>query len=170
MTLKSLHIMEMVENKGVKSIGFFYGRSGMKCGSPNDNRIFTVIDLFAGCGGLSLGLYQAGWEGLFAIEKNAFAFETLKYNLIDNKPFFGESDWYEIKKDYTTGGKMRKLEVPRYTQIGNAIPPLFAELAGEVIFNYFERNRKYDNTMHRNLDAEYLEGLKWFLMKNLMEE
>ena len=38
----------------------------------------TVIDLFAGCGGLSLGLYQAGWEGLFAIEKNAFAFETLK--------------------------------------------------------------------------------------------
>lgn len=72
MTLKSLHIMEMVENKGVKSIGFFYGRSGMKCGSPNDNRIFTVIDLFAGCGVLSLGLYQAGWEGLFAIEKNAF--------------------------------------------------------------------------------------------------
>lgn len=36
----------------------------------------TVIDLFAGCGGLSLGLYQAGWYGLFAIEKNEFAFET----------------------------------------------------------------------------------------------
>jgi DNA (cytosine-5)-methyltransferase 1 len=42
-------------------------------------------------------------------------------------------DWYEIKKKYTTGGKMRKLEVPRYTQIGNAIPPLFAELAGMVL-------------------------------------
>lgn len=26
----------------------------------------TVIDLFAGAGGLSLGLYQAGWEGAFA--------------------------------------------------------------------------------------------------------
>lgn len=39
-------------------------------------------------------------------------------------------DWYEIKKKYTTGGKLRKIEVPRYTQIGNAIPPLFAELAG----------------------------------------
>ena len=47
---------------------------------------YTVIDLFAGCGGLSLGLYQAGWEGLFAIEKNAFAFETLKYNLILTGP------------------------------------------------------------------------------------
>jgi DNA (cytosine-5)-methyltransferase 1 len=42
-------------------------------------------------------------------------------------------DWYEIKKKYTTGGKMRKLEVPRYTQIGNAIPPLFAEQAGIVL-------------------------------------
>lgn len=53
----------------------------------------TAIDLFAGCGGLSLGLYQAGWEGLFAIEKNAFAFETLKYNLIDNKHHFNWPDW-----------------------------------------------------------------------------
>ena len=33
---------------------------------------YTVIDLFAGAGGLSLGLYLAGWHGLFAIEKNAF--------------------------------------------------------------------------------------------------
>lgn len=57
------------------------------------NRKYTVIDLFAGCGGLSLGLYQAGWQGLFAIEKNAFAFETLKHNLIDNKRHFDWPDW-----------------------------------------------------------------------------
>ncbi len=44
---------------------------------------YSVIDLFAGCGGLSLGLYLAGWQGVFAIEKNPNAFETLKYNLID---------------------------------------------------------------------------------------
>ena len=44
-------------------------------------------------------------------------------------------DWYEIKMKYTTGGNMRKVEVPRYTQIGNAIPPLFAELAGIVLKN-----------------------------------
>ena len=58
-----------------------------------ENRAHTVIDLFAGAGGLSLGLYQAGWEGLFAIEKNAFAFETLKYNLIDIKKHFNWPDW-----------------------------------------------------------------------------
>lgn len=54
---------------------------------------FNVIDLFAGAGGLSLGLYQAGWQGLFAIEKNDFAFETLKYNLIDNKSHFDWPKW-----------------------------------------------------------------------------
>ena len=43
------------------------------------------VDLFAGCGGLSYGLYNAGWQGLFAVEKNKDAFATLKYNLIDWK-------------------------------------------------------------------------------------
>lgn len=43
----------------------------------------VFIDAFAGCGGLSLGLQRAGWSGLFAIEKDAFAFATLKKNLID---------------------------------------------------------------------------------------
>jgi DNA (cytosine-5)-methyltransferase 1 len=43
------------------------------------------IDVFAGAGGLSLGLLKAGWTGLFAIEKSPMAFETLKYNLIDKE-------------------------------------------------------------------------------------
>ncbi|WP_300729081.1 DNA cytosine methyltransferase [Pseudomonas sp.] len=41
------------------------------------------MDVFAGCGGLSLGLLKAGCEGVIAIEKNPMAFETLKHNLID---------------------------------------------------------------------------------------
>lgn len=63
----------------------------------------TYIDLFAGCGGLSLGLYMAGWKGLFAVEKNEDAFSTLKYNLIDNKNHFDWPSWlpesnYEINE------------------------------------------------------------------------
>lgn len=44
------------------------------------------VDLFAGCGGLSLGLMSAGWSGLFAVEQDALAFETLKHNLVDGHP------------------------------------------------------------------------------------
>ena len=58
-----------------------------------DKRKYTVIDLFAGCGGLSLGLYQAGWNGVFAVEKNPCAFETLNYNLIENKNHFDWPEW-----------------------------------------------------------------------------
>lgn len=36
-------------------------------------------------------------------------------------------DCFKFKGKYTTGGMLRKTEVPRYTQVGNAIPPLFAE-------------------------------------------
>ena len=44
----------------------------------------TYIDLFAGCGGLSLGLYNSGlWKGLFAIEKSPDAFKTFNHNLIE---------------------------------------------------------------------------------------
>ena len=46
------------------------------------NKPLTFVDIFAGCGGLSLGLMQAGWQGLFAIEHNTDAFETLNSNLI----------------------------------------------------------------------------------------
>lgn len=55
----------------------------------------TYIDLFAGCGGLSLGLNQSGWKGLFAIEKSPYAFATLKYNLIDNLNHFSWPNWLE---------------------------------------------------------------------------
>lgn len=56
------------------------------------------IDIFAGCGGLSTGLLKAGWTGLFAIEKNADAFSTLEYNLINKNKHFLWPDWLEIKE------------------------------------------------------------------------
>jgi len=59
----------------------------------NSTRL-TYIDLFAGCGGLSLGLHNTkAWKGLFAIEKNPDAFETLKFNLIDKNNHFDWPKW-----------------------------------------------------------------------------
>lgn len=57
----------------------------------------TYIDLFSGCGGLSLGLHNAGWKGAFAIEKSEDAFKTLEYNLIKKKKHFDWPNWLEQK-------------------------------------------------------------------------
>lgn len=43
-------------------------------------------------------------------------------------------DWFEFQGPYTTGGDRRKDACPRYTQVGNAVPPLLAEAIGEVLF------------------------------------
>ena len=48
---------------------------------------FTSIDLFAGCGGLSLGLAQAGFNHLFAIESQPHAFATYHHNLVSGKAY-----------------------------------------------------------------------------------
>ena len=67
-----------------------------------DNRYF--IDLFAGCGGLSLGLMRAGWQGLFAIEKSPDAFLTLRHNLINNnvEGTFNWPEWLPCKEMTTS--------------------------------------------------------------------
>lgn len=60
----------------------------------------TYVDLFSGCGGLSLGLGYAGWKGVFAVEKDEMAFNTFKTNMIDrNAPYahFDWPDWLPIK-------------------------------------------------------------------------
>jgi DNA (cytosine-5)-methyltransferase 1 len=69
----------------------------------------TFIDLYAGCGGLSLGLMAAGWQGLLAIEKDDLAFQTLKFNLIEGKNGIGYKwpGWFP-KAPCTSGTFIRK--------------------------------------------------------------
>jgi DNA (cytosine-5)-methyltransferase 1 len=57
---------------------------------------FTFVDLFAGCGGLSLGLIQAGGKGLLAIEKSPNAFETLFSNLGSTAGPLSGFDWTSL--------------------------------------------------------------------------
>jgi len=42
-------------------------------------------------------------------------------------------DWFSFKGPYTTGGSRRRDACPRYTQVGNAVPPLLAEALGETL-------------------------------------
>ena len=62
-----------------------------------EREFMRYIDLFAGSGGLSLGLYNAGLHGIFAVEKNKDAFSTLKYNLIERRNHFSWPNWLEMK-------------------------------------------------------------------------
>ena len=62
-----------------------------------EREIMKYIDLFAGSGGLSLGLYNAGLHGIFAVERNKDAFSTLKYNLIKRRKHFSWPNWLEMK-------------------------------------------------------------------------
>jgi DNA (cytosine-5)-methyltransferase 1 len=64
---------------------------------PETPKPLKYIDLFAGCGGLSLGLHNAGWKGLFAIEKSPDAFMTLEHNLITKRNHFEWPTWLEQK-------------------------------------------------------------------------
>lgn len=54
-------------------------------------------------------------------------------------------DWFEFTGKYTTGGKNRKVECPRYTQIGNAVPPLLAEAIGSLLIAKYQ-----DETVEKN--------------------
>ena len=56
----------------------------------NLSKKLTFIDLFAGCGGLSLGLEEAGFFPLYVNELNKDAIETYLINREDNHPHLRE--------------------------------------------------------------------------------
>jgi DNA (cytosine-5)-methyltransferase 1 len=49
-------------------------------------------------------------------------------------------DNFEFRSKVTTGGQMRAFEVPQYTQVGNAVPPLLGRALGLTIANLIKRN------------------------------
>jgi DNA (cytosine-5)-methyltransferase 1 len=53
------------------------------------------LDLFAGCGGFSLGFCRAGWQGTFAIERDPAAFSTFSRNFLqpDSPDQFEWPEW-----------------------------------------------------------------------------
>jgi DNA (cytosine-5)-methyltransferase 1 len=49
-------------------------------------------------------------------------------------------DDFSFRSKITTGGKMRRFEVPQYTQVGNAVPPLLGLALGRVIAGLVDRS------------------------------
>jgi DNA (cytosine-5)-methyltransferase 1 len=50
-------------------------------------------------------------------------------------------DWFEFRSKITTGGQCRKYEVPQYTQVGNAVPPLLGKALGDVCYEILKESR-----------------------------
>src|SRR5688572_1835014 len=67
------------------------------------------IDLFAGCGGFSLGFCKAGWRGLFAIEQNKDAFDTFSRNLLsEESPFAFDWPTWLPKRHHGVGAVLKR--------------------------------------------------------------
>lgn len=60
----------------------------------------TYVDLFAGCGGLSLGLEQAGFFLELAVEKSDMAAETFFHNFIE--PITDQDEWKSFSAQTTS--------------------------------------------------------------------
>lgn len=68
----------------------------------SNNHGLNYVDLFAGCGGLSLGIKQAGFNKLCDVEILPFAHETLKRNFPEAKHYNGDIAEFR-PKEYTDG-------------------------------------------------------------------
>jgi len=66
---------------------------------------FTFIDLFAGCGGFSLGFRTAGFQEKLAVERSGMAAETYIHNLIHSLPDSSSEDDFKNRID-----KIQKLQ------------------------------------------------------------
>lgn len=50
-------------------------------------------------------------------------------------------DWFVFRSKVTTGGLMRRYQVPQYTQVGNAVPPLLGKALGKTCSQLLELSR-----------------------------
>jgi len=64
-------------------------------------------------------------------------------------------DNFAFRSKVTTGGQMRKFEVPQYTQVGNAVPPLLGRALGAVVKDLLQRAKAIPvETKDLNIIAE----------------
>jgi DNA (cytosine-5)-methyltransferase 1 len=64
----------------------------------------TVISLFAGCGGSSLGYGMAGYRELLAVEWDANAVETFRLNFPDVPVYHGDIAALDVEKCLSLAG------------------------------------------------------------------
>ncbi|WP_274362915.1 DNA cytosine methyltransferase [Paenibacillus thermotolerans] len=124
----------------------------------NKSETYTAIDLFAGCGGLSEGLRQAGFHVVAAVEINKFAAETYTENHKETLLFDEDIRTIDLQK-------IKKLLNGETLHLLAGCPPCQG-------FSSMRRlNRKEPVEDPRNdLILEYLRFVKEFMPLTLMME
>lgn len=67
-------------------------------------------------------------------------------------------DTFIFRGKYTTGGDRRRHEVPRFTQVANAVPPLVAEALGRALMAYLHPTTSSAAASKRSKDAQMFRG------------
>jgi DNA (cytosine-5)-methyltransferase 1 len=75
----------------------------------------------------------------------------------ENAHLQGFPDWFDFRGKYTTGGELRRKEVPRFTQVANAVPPLAAEAIGSSLIDFY---RELLLAQGRQIGIQVLEEVK----------
>lgn len=127
----------------------------------------TFIDLFAGCGGLSLGLIKSGWKGVFAVEKTPDAFKTLKHNLITKRKKFDWPDWLP-RTEMTTSHLLNNYS----TQLNDLRGKIDLIAGGPPCQGFSFAGRRNSDDPRNRLTEEYIELVnivrpKYLLLENV---
>lgn len=128
----------------------------------------SYIDLFSGCGGFSLGLGNAGWRGVFAVERDPMAFETFKYNLIDGK--YGHFDWPDwLPVENTTIQELLKNHKEHLTSLRGTIDLI---AGGPPCQGFSLAGRRNSNDPRNKLSNEYIKVVdivrpKFLILENV---
>lgn len=138
----------------------------------------NYIDLFAGCGGLSLGFESAGFNLVFAVEKSPMAAETFYHNLIKNlenpndwNNYLKTSDEEKISKKLFVGETLSLLQKPELLEkVKSKIGELDLIVGGPPCQG-FSLAGKRNPRDHRNiLPWQYLEYVDIFKPKAVLME
>lgn len=132
---------------------------------PKKNK-HTYIDLFAGCGGLSLGLYNSGkWHGLFAVEKSIDAFETLEHNLINTHQHFSWPNW--LPKQAHDIDSLLKLHRDQLISLRGKVDLV---AGGPPCQGFSLAGRRVEADQRNNLVHSYLEFIRLVQPKTILFE
>lgn len=124
---------------------------------PEQN-IMHFVDLFAGCGGLSLGLFEAGWTGIFGVERDAFAFSSLEANFLtksDQKHKYVWPEWLPREPMCIS-----KLLADYSEELSSIEPEVDFLVGGPPCQGFSSAGRRDANDPRNKMLAMYLEAVK----------